>query len=88
MGRRRGHGRADGRWQQGQRRGLLGVAAVRVLALPSCLAAVSATGGPQGCVCVPVCPGPGLDRSGDVSVRVAVGGGIDAFQKLCLSLST
>ena len=88
MGRRRGQSRADGRWQQRQRRGPFGVAAVRVLALPSCLAAVSAKGGPQGCVCIPVCPGPGPGASGGVSVRVSVGEGIDAFQKLCLSLST
>lgn len=48
MGRRRGQGRADGRWQRGQRRGPLRVAAVWALVLPSCSAAVSATGGPQG----------------------------------------
>lgn len=86
MGRRRGQGRADGRWQRGQRHGPLGATAVQTLALPSCSAAVSGTGGPQECVRIPVCPAPG--PSVGVSVRVSVGGGADAFQKPCLSLST
>lgn len=59
MGRRRWQGRADGRGQRGQRRGPLGAAAVRASALASCSAAVSVAGGPQGCVCAPVCPGRG-----------------------------
>lgn len=84
VGRRRGQGRADGRWQRGQRRGPLGVAAVRAVALPSCSAAVSATGGPQGCVCIPVFPGPGPPGpSGRVSVR----GSVYAWGYRCFSES-
>lgn len=89
VGRRRGQGRADGRWQRGQRGGPLGVAAVRAVALPSCSAAVSATGGPQGCVCIPVFPGPGPPGpSGRVSVRgsVCLCVGVQMLFRICACL--
>lgn len=45
-------------------------------------------GRPPGVRLYPCLPGPGLGPSSSMSVRVSVGGGTDAFQKLCLSLST
>lgn len=90
MGRRRGQGRADGRWQWGQRRGPLGVAAVRAVALPSCSAAVSATGGPRGAFVSlsSLVRGHRVRAAVCLSEGLSMRGGTDAFQNLRLSLST